>query len=82
MDPRNQGVHADFPSEKFRAVGQCTHHLDIPRLDPDIPTGRPLPPLDAVARQIFAAGGGGCDTPCGCGDRGELFVPRLRGARR
>jgi NAD(P)-dependent dehydrogenase (short-subunit alcohol dehydrogenase family) len=44
--------------------------------------GRTHSPLDAVPGEIFAAGGGGCDTPDGCGERGELFVPRLRGARR
>jgi photosystem II stability/assembly factor-like uncharacterized protein len=34
--PKNKGVRADFLPEKFPAVGQCTHHLEIHPSHPDI----------------------------------------------
>jgi len=35
-NPKNKGVRADFLPNKFPAVGQCTHHLEIHPSNPDI----------------------------------------------
>jgi hypothetical protein len=34
--PKNTGVRADFLPDKFPAVGQCVHHMEMHPSTPDV----------------------------------------------